>query len=137
MRLLVVLFSIGILSAQQPAPEAAKPKRAIPEPKNLQVLKIPHSELIPTMKSYSTALGVQCTFCHVQGNFASDDKPEKVTARRMITMVQDVNGKYFDSMDMVACYTCHRGEHHPQMAPPPASAPAAAPAPTPAPAPAP
>ena len=70
------------------------------------------------MKSFNTALGVQCTFCRVPGNFASDDKPEKVTARRMITMVQDVNSKYFDSMDMVACYTCHRGDHHPQMAPP-------------------
>ena len=57
-------------------------------------------------------------FCHVQGNRASDDKPEKVTARAMISMVKDINAKLTAAnlKPAVTCYTCHRGKTEPENA---------------------
>lgn len=154
MRVLFTVLFTGLAFAQQPAPEPAKPKR-MPEPKNLQVLKMAPAELIPLMRSYNTALGVQCVFCHVQGDFASDEKGHKLIARRMITMTQDVNKQVAEIIEKsgqdaaagagemkatVTCYTCHRGDEHPKVSAP--AAPNGAPAtpnapPTPPPPPAP
>jgi hypothetical protein len=114
MRVLAVVLFLGPIFAQQPE---STPRRQPPEPKNLKVLKIPASELIPTMRAYSAALGVQCNFCHVQGNFASDEKHEKAVARTMISMAQDLNAKFEDGKVHVTCYTCHRGEAVPKTAP--------------------
>ena len=36
------------------------------------------------MKAFTHDLGVKCSFCHVEGAFDKDDKPEKQTARKMI-----------------------------------------------------
>ncbi len=80
------------------------------------------------MRSFRSALGVQCEFCHVQGNFASDEKPQKDMARKMITLVRETNTKFPDGKTHVTCYTCHRGDREPLTAPP-AVAPAPAPAP--------
>ncbi len=71
-----------------------------------------------TMRSFTVALGQQCTFCHVQGDFASDENPKKVIARHMIQMVNDINSKFPDGKVHVSCYTCHRGANMPLMAPP-------------------
>lgn len=51
---------------------------------------------------YSRALGVACTHCHVEQDFASDDKRPKRAAREMAVMHRFVN-----------CSTCHRGEINP------------------------
>jgi hypothetical protein len=130
LRLIVPLLLAVCLSAQEPAaPQPAKPKR-MPEPKNLQVLKVGPGELIPLMRSYNAALGKQCTFCHVQGDFASDENRHKEQARRMITMTQEINTKLAPGADakaVVSCYTCHRGDEHPAVAAP-AAPPAAPPA---------
>ena len=131
MRILLTIAMLGSAWAQQPSPEAAKPK-PIPEPKNLKVLKVPASELLTLMKSYSVSLGVRCTFCHVQGNFASDENPHKDIARMMIGMTQEINAKFEGDKAHVSCYTCHRGETEPKLtAPVPATpaAPGAPPAP--------
>ena len=118
MRILAALFILAPLYAQPPA-EGAR-KGPPPEPKNLQVLKIPRSELIPTMRTYTAALGVECVHCHVGREFDKDDKPAKLTARRMITMTQEINAKFFpDGKGHVTCYTCHRGSVEPRTAPPP------------------
>ncbi len=94
-------------------------------PKNLKILKMEGPELIRTMNAYRMALGVRCDYCHVQGDFASDENPKKNTARMMITMVQEINGKFLDGKEHVTCYTCHRGEVQPKTeAPPPAAPPA-------------
>ena len=29
------------------------------------------------MRTFTTGLGVQCTYCHVAGNYASDENPKK------------------------------------------------------------
>jgi len=123
MRIFLAALFVATLVAQEPAPPPGGAHHPPPEPKNLKVLKIPPSELIPTMRSYAAALGVKCDACHVQGDFASDDKHMKQVARMMIVMAQEINAKFPDGKVHVTCYTCHRGDEEPKTAPPPASAP--------------
>jgi len=80
-------------------------------PKNLQLLQ--PADVRAAMQAFRTGLGVQCTFCHVQGDFAADDNPHKATARRMITLTKEVNAKFPDGKEHVTCFTCHRGAEHP------------------------
>ena len=49
---------------------------------------------------------------------SSDEKPEKLTARMMFSMVKDINAKFPDGKAHVTCYTCHRGMEMPLAAPP-------------------
>jgi hypothetical protein len=86
--------------------------------KNIQVLKgMPQSQLLPVMNYVNVSLGVECTFCHVKKDdnwdYASDEKPEKATAREMIKMVLNINKTVFKGANEVACNTCHRGRSHP------------------------
>ena len=82
--------------------------------KNIQVLKgIPADQLIPSMQFISASLGVECEYCHVQRAMDKDDKKPKLTARKMITMMTQINADSFKSEREVTCYTCHRGSVHP------------------------
>ena len=93
--------------------------------KNVQLLKdLPAGQFFGVMQSISASLGVQCNFCHVQNDFASDDKPEKKTARSMMTMVKSINQQFFDGKTEVRCYTCHHGAAEPVSKPPANAAPA-------------
>ena len=83
---------------------------------NLKVLK--PEQVQPVMVAARTGLGQPCTLCHVQGQWADDSKPEKATARMMISMTGDINAKFGDGKMHVSCYTCHRGEEMPVMAAP-------------------
>lgn len=98
--------------------------------KNIQVLKgLPESQLFPEMNFIAASLGVQCGFCHVnkgrdpqtgqtQWVWESDEKEEKKVAREMMRMVLAVSkGEYGVSRGQVTCYTCHRGQEHPQSLP--------------------
>ena len=146
---------------------------------NLQILPkdISNHDLDSVMHHFTASLGVKCNFCHVRNeeekkmDFASDDKPEKKIARKMMLMAIDINKNYFkmDRHDMdhdhdmnkdmdhdhamdndkdhdhnmnkdmhhdmhemdttnmvpssymlrtVTCYTCHRGDSHPERKPP-------------------
>jgi len=87
-------------------------------PKNLKVLPA-DVNIQQTMANIRTALGVQCTFCHVPPNFDSDDNPKKSTARNMMRMVNDLNSSFLDGKTHVTCYTCHRGDSTPKMVPAP------------------
>jgi len=101
------------LSAQE---EKKKGPSPFASPKNLKVL--PTEGLQPAMVAYRVALGVMCDYCHVQGDFASDDNPKKNTARAMIRMAGDINSRFPDGKVHVTCYTCHRGDSTPKMTPP-------------------
>jgi tetratricopeptide (TPR) repeat protein len=103
-------------------------------PQKLENLKvfpkdIPVRALIDTMASFTRALGVRCTYCHVgeEGqppssyNFKSDEKPEKNKAREMLRMVGAINGEYLTKLASrrtpqinVVCITCHRGVAQPR-----------------------
>jgi hypothetical protein len=113
MRLFLTLLLVVPLCAQE-----AAPKQARPAPKNLKVLKVPPTDIRATMQSFRLALGVQCDFCHVKGDFASDENPKKDIARKMIVLAQDVNAKFPDGKEHVTCYTCHRGDQEPKTTPP-------------------
>ncbi len=78
--------------------------------KNILVLKdIPASELIPSMRYVSAALGVGCDYCHEADHFDGDDKPTKQRARNMMKMMFAINQDNFNGKREVTCYTCHRG----------------------------
>ena len=89
--------------------------------KNIQVLKgMPSSQLGAVMDYISSALGVQCNFCHVPQAFDKDDKPTKITARKMMLMqfaLNKDNKDLFGATGGVTCYTCHRGQTTPQTTP--------------------
>jgi len=75
---------------------------------NVQVLKdIPSDQLVPSMRYITVALDVTCDFCHDPKSFDSDDKPQKVTARKMMTMMLAINKDNFNGRREVTCYTCH------------------------------
>ena len=86
---------------------------------NLKVLP-DDANLIPTMQSFIVGLGLAdkggCNFCHEMDR-ATDGKQEKVMARMMLQMVNDINAKFPDGKAHVSCFTCHRGSTAPLMAP--------------------
>ncbi|MBS1654834.1 MAG: c-type cytochrome [Bacteroidetes bacterium] len=99
--------------------------------KNLKVLPkhISHEELGKVMHGFNDALGVRCDFCHAPSedgkhmDFASDAKPEKSIARKMISMTNKINKKFFHGSSKVGeenaqlevlCGTCHHGSPHPE-----------------------
>jgi hypothetical protein len=118
MRLLLALLPLLALNAQEKAAE--KQAKAPPPPTNLKVLKVTTGpEVVQIMHTFTVGLGVQCVYCHVQGNYASDENPKKDIARHMITMTQQINGNFSEGKLRVSCYTCHRGEAEPKTAPEP------------------
>jgi hypothetical protein len=117
MRIAAVALLLAILAFAAPsmrAQQGAAEKTAGEAFKNVQLLKdIPADDLQPTMRFFTYSLNVRCNFCHAQGDFASDDKEEKKTARAMISMVMAINKDDFRSRTAVTCYTCHRGANEP------------------------
>ncbi len=85
---------------------------------NLKLMAgMPNSNFMDAMRYFAFALGKDCQFCHVQGNFASDDKPEKATARMMIAMNGNINKENFKGNTVVRCFTCHQGHPEPVAVP--------------------
>jgi tetratricopeptide (TPR) repeat protein len=101
---------------------------------NLQVYPkdTPRPEIIATMQGFVQALGVQaqggCGYCHVGTapafDFASDTKPAKTVARKMILMSREISaklpeitGKPAADVTRVRCATCHRGVAVPKLLP--------------------
>ena len=100
------------------SPANASTKKAEEQFKNIQVLKgIPADQLIPTMQFISASLGVECEFCHEPKAFDKDDKKPKQTARKMMEMMFAINKDNFEGHREVTCYSCHRGNAHPQAIP--------------------
>jgi photosynthetic reaction center cytochrome c subunit len=112
----MLLAGVGALAQDAPKRGPGGP----PQPaKNLKILK--DEEVRPMMGAFRAALGQQCNFCHVQGDFAADTNPKKDIARKMIKMMNDDNAVFADGKVHVTCYTCHRGKTTPETAPPPAA----------------
>jgi photosynthetic reaction center cytochrome c subunit len=86
--------------------------------KNIRVLKgVPSDQLIPAMQFMASSLGVDCSYCHVQGHFEKDEKKPKETARRMMQMMFTLNSDSFGGKRVVTCYSCHRGSPDPALTP--------------------
>lgn len=114
---------------------AANTNEAIEAPEGFQNLKvlpknISHEKLDSIMGVWSVSLGVRCNFCHAANadttirrlDFASDAKEEKEAARYMYKMTIEINNTYMnpnhspepEALTGVVCYTCHRGNAHPE-----------------------
>ncbi len=110
----VVIAQAGVRGtgpSQEPAAGQAPTQKP---PENLKVLP-PTTNLRSEMMKISEALGVKCGFCHVQGNYPSDEYSQKRTARRMMQMVKTINETNFPNQkpkegdsplgSAVTCYT--------------------------------
>jgi hypothetical protein len=108
--LTLVPFAAVLVAAYAPSAPGPAPDRPLARPdtvwswpersENLRVLPDSTSaeELRAVMQSFTRALGVRCSECHVgQGrdfrtwDFASDAKPHKETARGMMRMTMEIN----------------------------------------------
>ena len=117
----------------QPAPAGAPPPpRNWPAPTNLQVLpkNLTGQQVRDIMEKWEGSLGAHCNTCHAADpknigpngrprlNFADDSKQEKLTARLMYKMTEDINVNYVSKVPnsdlAVACGTCHRGHLDPE-----------------------
>jgi len=120
LRLAFTLSLAGVLVRWQAGPtspaKAATSKTKTTEEayKNIQVLKsLPADQLIPAMQFITYSLGVECSFCHVEGSFEKDDKKPKLAARKMMQMMFSINQQNFEGKREVTCYSCHRGFSRP------------------------
>lgn len=90
---------------------------------NVKVLKgVPAGRFLEIMNDgFGHGLGVSCGFCHMPGQWASDQKTNKDVARSMLQMVNRINADLRntpnlpDSQPMVGCITCHRMAAKPVM----------------------
>ena len=92
--------------------------------KNIKNLKaVPAGRLVAIMNlGYGRSLGVSCAHCHVVGQWASDEKPQKQIARDMIGMAATINTQLLANIKnlkgpqpIVNCTTCHRGSVKPAL----------------------
>ena len=118
MRKLAALFAFALISMGQ------APKPEVVNSPNAKVLTGLYAQQFQEeMNLIVQGLGVTCNTCHVRGNFASEDKPEKLKARQMLEMTRLLNERYFPDykpkegesvLGRVTCYTCHKGEQTPK-----------------------
>ena len=83
-----------------------------------QLANTPARTLLAIMNvGYARALGVRCTHCHVEGNFASDEKRPKRAAREMQVMHRAINQALANMENIqtpktenraINCATCRR-----------------------------
>jgi len=103
-------------------PDSLKNVQALPEGTTVK-------QLVETMRGFTRALGVRCTYCHVGSegqpleamDFVADTKPAKKNARTMIRMTQAINKdelphliERLEPNVTVSCATCHRGVTRPR-----------------------
>jgi hypothetical protein len=110
---------------------SAQPQGKFPPDSLINTHVIPKTTSVPdvigTMRNFTSALGVRCQFCHLgsegqplgEFDFASDQKRNKVVARQMMRMVNDINRR-LDTIPQrgqppvpATCATCHRGVSRP------------------------
>ena len=115
----VCAAAIGIAAQGQPPPQPPPaPGQLAPQYfKNIKVLtRVPADQLRTQMEYFTASLGVQCNFCHVQGQFDSDENPRKDRARKMMKMVDRFNEDPANDVT-VTCATCHHGRVPPERTP--------------------
>ena len=118
----LVVFVIIRIAASRPPEEKFKNLKVLPK-------DISEQTIDKVMDEFSKALGVECNFCHLQidstnWDMASDQKPEKSVARKMIKMSNKINKDFFKAKTKygeenavleIHCVTCHHGQPHPEM----------------------
>ena len=119
-----LLIEIGTAAQGSPA-QAAADKVPLTDDvfKNVQILKgIPVDTFFETMGMFASAMGNDCTFCHVKDAYFDKTAFAQVTprmqrARQMLAMMTDLNERYFAGRTRVTCFTCHGGSQAPPSEP--------------------
>ena len=108
----VMLAATALVSAQdmRPAEQVYK---------NIKVMKgLPANQIIQGMHLMKSALGVDCTHCHIEMEWDREDvQPMKDKAREMYTMMVEINRANFKGEQVVTCFTCHKGKAIPDTYP--------------------
>ncbi|MEO8576446.1 MAG: c-type cytochrome [Gemmatimonadales bacterium] len=123
-KLVILMLTATSVASAQPAhkfpPDSLRNTQVIPR-------STPVIEVIGTMRNFTSALGVRCTYCHVgsesidlsEYDFATDQKRNKVVARQMMRMLAEVNAR-LDTIPgrehpaiTATCMTCHHGVSRP------------------------
>lgn len=72
-------------------------------------------------QAFVANLGVECSYCHVEKQYESDEKNPKKIARNMWTMRAEWQAEARKASGnneaVVTCYTCHKGQPKPAFAP--------------------
>ena len=125
---LVGVLTFALVGLMLPRVSAAQPPtpQIVDSPSVKVLTGLYAQQFQDEMNLINQALGVNCNTCHVRGNFASDEKPEKQSARRMLEMTKMINKQFFPDhkpkegesvLGRVTCYTCHQGEQTPKLPP--------------------
>jgi hypothetical protein len=91
--------------------------------KSVEILKgIPVDTFFETMGMFASAMGNDCTFCHVSNAYFdktafAQPTPRIRRARQMLTMMTALNEQYFAGRTRVTCFTCHGGSQAPRSEP--------------------
>jgi hypothetical protein len=91
--------------------------------RNIQTFK--GRPAIPVLRvmeqAFAANLGVECSYCHVENQWESDDKQPKKIARQMWVMraewQEEARKASGNPQAVVTCYTCHRGKPKPAFVP--------------------
>ncbi len=119
------VFSLAIAASAQIPDQFTNLKLLDPE--------ISKAQLVGTMRDWAQGIGQRCNYCHVgpdnlEGmDFASDEKPTKRTARKMLVMARVINRELLADLPtvegrrhmVVSCYVCHQGNERPPRNTPP------------------
>ena len=122
----VLCLIMGIRAAgQAPAPQGAPERVPLTDDvfKSVEILKgIPVDTFFETMGMFASAMGNDCTFCHVSNAYFdktafAEPTPRIRRARQMLTMTKALNDQYFAGRTRVTCFTCHGGSQAPRAEP--------------------
>ena len=109
--LITVAQQAGAPTAPQPPAPTLKPLLAEDVYQHVEIFKgKPATVLLPAMNALRGLLGVECTHCHTQFDWANDGKPTKMKARQHFQMIRFINHDYFADKNAASCWTCHRGQ---------------------------
>lgn len=98
---------------QIPAADESKPAEQVFH--DIQSMKgVAAGDFPGIMAYFSQALGVDCSHCHVGGQW-DKDTPHKQTARTMLAMVDAAVQKFYGGNGPLGCPDCHQGAVKPQL----------------------
>ena len=121
----VCLLSAATLRGQAAPAQAAQDTPTLTDQafKSVMMLKgIPVDTFFEAMGMFASAMGTDCTFCHVSNAYFDKSAfatptPRIQRARGMIAMMNAINKQYFGGQPRVTCYTCHSGSQSPRSEP--------------------
>lgn len=97
-------------ASKPPGSPQTKPSAAAAQPNTLQIFKgMPRPQILAKMSEIAAALGVQCSYCHV--NPFEQDTPNKSIARLMLRDYE--RGMKHKDGTAVSCNDCHKGQPNP------------------------